>query len=791
MTNPLSEADLSALKKYNRAANYLAVSQIYLHDNVLLKRPLKHSDIKARLLGHWGTVPGINFVYSHINRLIVQNSAKFLYVVGPGHGFPGMQANLFIEKALTKYYPEKIPYNEAGIREICSKFSAPYGYPSHSNPMAPGAILEGGELGYALSIAYGSVLDNPDLITCCLVGDGEAETGPMAASWHINKLVNPAKNGAVLPIVHVNGYKISGPTFLGRMSDIEIGKLFEGYGYEPFFVSGDDPNIIHPQMARTMDLAYAKIREIQRMSREGNCEKPKFPVIIMRTPKGWTGPKFDGEEKLEGNCKSHQVVFAKAKTNKRHLREIEKWLKSYKFHELISAKSKKFEFVKEIQSLIPPDKWSCGTNPHAFGGKISRDLKMPVLSKLAWKLDKRGRTTSSPMKFCGEFLAGLFEKNMKANNLRIFSPDETYSNKIDAVFRHTARSWQWPIEEWDTDLSRDGKVMGMLSEHSLFGLHHGYSVTGRHGVFVSYESFVQVIASMADQYVKFIKASEEVDFREPLPAVNVILTSLLERQDHNGFSHQNPSFISSMLEKDGNIIYAYFPPDANCMLMTMKECFESRDRLNVIVAGKKDLFNWLSLSEAKKQMKEGIMTWDFASDEDPQIVFAASGDYVTAESLAGIQILKELLPDVRVRFVAISELTALGVGDETVASSNEILDEHFTMDKGVIYNFHGYPHTVKKLLFDYSGAHRIRVNGYVEEGSTTSPFDMEVRNKTSRYHLVMQAADKLFAGNDITKGKLWEIKTEIEKRLKDHHEYIIENGDDPDSIKRWKWTGRS
>ncbi len=391
MTKYLSVAEIDALKKYNRAANYLAVAQIYLRDNVLLKKPLKQSDIKARLLGHWGTVPGINFVYSHINRLIIKNSAKFLYVVGPGHGFPGIQANLFIEKSLSKFYPKVIPYNEKGIREICSKFSAPYGYPSHSNPAAPGAILEGGELGYSLAVAYGSVLDNPDLITCCLVGDGESETGPLATAWHINKLVNPAKNGAVLPIVHINGYKISGPTFYGRMSDIELAKLFEGYGYEPFFVSGDDPDYIHHEMAKAMDTAYAKIRGIQKMAREGDLEKPKFPVIILRTPKGWTGPKFDGETKLEGNCKSHQVVFGKAKTNKRHLREIEKWLKSYKFHELISAKSRKFEFVPEIQSLIPPEKWSCGTNPYAYGGKISRDLKMPALSKLAWKLEKRGR----------------------------------------------------------------------------------------------------------------------------------------------------------------------------------------------------------------------------------------------------------------------------------------------------------------------------------------------------------------------------------------------------------------
>ena len=792
MHNPIPSAEIDALKKFNRAANYLSVAQIYLHDNILLTKPLKSSDIKVRLLGHWGTVPGINFVYSHVNRIIVKNSAKFLFVVGPGHGFPAMQANLFMEKSLSKFYPKTIPYNEKGIREICAKFSAPYGYPSHSNPGAPGAILEGGELGYALSVSYGSVLDNPDLITCCLIGDGEAETGPMAASWDINKIVNPAKNGAVLPILHLNGYKISGPTFLGRMSDIEIAKLYEGHGYEPFFVTHNgDEDQTHAEMAKVMDTCYKKIRSIQKQARESDVEKPKFPMIVLRTPKGWTGPTNDGDEKLADNCSSHQVVFAKAKNNKRHLKEIEKWLKSYKFHELIESKSKKFGFVKEIQKLIPPEGWSCGTNKHGFGGKISRDLKMPALTKLAVNPKKRGMETASSMEYCGEFLAELLAKNISKNNFRIFSPHETYSNKIHAVFRHTKRAWQWPIESWDKDLAREGKVMEMLSEHSLFGLHHGYSVTGRHGIFVSYEAFVHIISSMADQYVKFLKASREFDFREPLPPVNVILTSLLERQDHNGFSHQNPSFVSSMMEKDGDIIHAYFPPEANCMLVTMQECLESRDRLNIIVAGKKPQLTWLTLTEAKKQMGQGIMTWEFASDPDPQVVFAASGDYVTNESLAAIQLLKEFLPDIRARFVSISELTALGVGDETVSSDSDILNEFFTMDKGVIYNFHGYPHTIKKLLFDYEGSHRIQINGYLEEGSTTSPFDMEVRNKTSRYHLVMQAAEKLYSGNDISRGKLWEIKGEIAQRLDDHRAYICEHGDDPKHISDWKWKGRS
>ena len=790
MKNKIYPTEIDALKKFVRAADYLAAAQIYLQDNVLLQHKLKQVDIKPRLLGHWGTCPGINFVYAHINRLIIKNEAEILIVIGPGHGFPAMQANLFLEGSLTKYYPKTIPFNEKGLKEICERFSAPYGYPSHSNPAAPGAILEGGELGYSLSVAFGSVLDNPDLITCCFIGDGEAETGPIAAAWHVNKILSPKENGAVLPILDINGYKISGPTIFGRMSDIELAKLFEGYGYEPFFVTEDNNEDIHEQMVKTIDTCYTKIRNIQHQARntDEDTTKPRWPMIVLRTPKGWHSVQEYNGTKLEGNCQSHQVILKDCKTDQKQLHTLEQWLQSYRFEELFKKDLfGRMQFCDEIKSLIPQKGMASGSQSYAFGGEIVQKLRYPSLKKLANQVPTPGTEKDSSMKKCGSFLEEVFKLNKKANNLRIFSPDETYSNKIDAVFNETKRSWQWPNESWDEDMAREGKVMEMLSEHTLFGLLHGYNVTGRHGVFVSYEAFVQVIASMADQYVKFVKASQEVPFRKPLPALNIILTSLLERQDHNGFSHQNPSFISSMMEKDGNIIHSYFPPDANSMLVTMKECFQSRNRLNCIVAGKKQQYNWLSLTQAEKQMDQGIMTWDFTSDTDPQIVLAASGDYVTNECLAAIQIMKTLLPNTRLRFVNVSELTALGVGDETVASNSTFLDQFFTQHKGVVYNFHGYPHTIKKLLFDYSGCQRIKVNGYLEEGSTTTPFDMETRNKTSRYHLILDMIEKLQAQEDINQEEYQTVKKEIDQKLKDHKTYILEHGVDPKEIEEWQW----
>lgn len=782
--------DIIALKKYVRATNYLAASQIYLKDNVLLERPLAHADIKPRLLGHWGTCPGINFVYANVNRLIKNTNADFIYIVGPGHGFPALQANLFVEGSLTHFYPEKIPYSTTGVKHICERFSAPYGYPSHSNPSAPGAILEGGELGYSLAVAYGTVLDNPDLITVCLVGDGESETGPLAAAWQVNKLLSPIDSGAVLPIIHVNGYKISGPTVFGRMSDEELTNYFSGLGYEPLIVDHDLPTDVYVQMADTMDAAYARIRAIQSKARGGeDVEKPRWPMIILKTPKGWTGTPADEHLKFEGNYASHQVIMDDVAKDDRHLELLETWLTSYGIDELLTLDGDTITFDADIRALIPPVGKSCGTQRYSRGGDIVRELQLPDLTTYAVdvKKDARGAIATSSLFAYGTVLRDAFKLNEANHNLRLFSPDETYSNQLQSVFEVTGRAWQWPKKEWDQDLSRTGRVMELLSEHTLFALLHGYTVTGRHGLFASYEAFVQVIASMADQYAKFIKASQNVAWRKPVPPVNIVLTSLLERQDHNGFSHQNPSFISSMLEKDGDIISCYLPPDANTLLVTLRKTFESRNALNLIVADKKPLPQWLTLDEAETQMKDGIMTWDFASDADPEVVLAASGDHATEESLAAIELLKIYVPAARVRFVNVSELTALGVGDPTTATNSAFLDRYFTPDRGVVFNFHGYPQTIKKLLFDYTGAHRVQVNGYVENGSTTTPFDMEVRNRTDRLHLVVDLAAKLRDGGFIAPEKFADIETSINDKLKAHHDFIIKNGVDPEEIEKWKW----
>lgn len=782
--------EINALKKYVRATNFLATSQIYLKQNVLHKRPLAHSDIKPRLLGHWGTCPGINFVYANINRLIVKHNRPFIYLVGPGHGFPAVQANLFLEGSLSHFYPETIPYNETGIEDICKKFSAAYGYPSHANPEAPGQILEGGELGYSLSVGWGAVLDNPDLIATVLIGDGESETGPLAASWYANRLVSPATNGAVLPIVHINGYKISGPTRMGRMSHEELDLEFRGLGYFPIIVDSDAEEDIYVQMTNAMDTAYSMINEIQTRARSGeDVVKPRWPVILMRTAKGWTGVSEYNGVKLEGNCESHQVIVNKCATDKGHLDSLNNWLASYHFQELYHMNNKgELIFDADICSLIPPKQLACGRQHLTYGGEVVRALSNPDLEKLCYGPEvPRGQRGFSMLKM-GQWMRDAFKLNRDQNNLRIFSPDETYSNQLQAVFEETDRAWQWPIESWDEDMSRDGRVIELLSENLLFGMLHGYTVTGRHGMFPTYESFSQVVSSMADQYCKYVYASQGVHFRKPLPACNVVLSSLLERQDHNGYSHQNPSFLGAMLEKHPKIISAYLPADANSTLVYTERAFADRDKLNILVAGKKELPQWLSLEEARKQAKDGVMVWDFASDENPDIVLAGCGDYVTQECMASLVLIRELLPRARIRFVSVTELSSDGLGSRKFKEKPWLMDEIFTQDKGVVFNYHGYPNTIKKLIFDYKGSRRFRIKGYEEEGSTTTPFDMGVRNGTSRYHLVIDMAYKLFQQGVIDETQHVSITTDMLQRLVDHRNYIKANGVDPIEIENWVWT---
>ena len=764
------DTSIKTIEKYVRAANYLSAAQIFLRDNFLLERKLKPEDIKPRLLGHWGTSPGINFIYANLNYLIKKHRAEFLFVLGPGHGFAGLQANLFIEGTLAKYYPEASP-DAKGVGYIVKNFSWPYSFPSHSNPGAPGVILEGGELGYALSTAYGSVLDNPELITACVVGDGEAETGPTATAWHLHRFINPAANGAVLPILHLNGYKISGPTIFGRMTNKELTALFTGYGYDPVILEGED---IYEKAVRVFESCYQKIKE----------RSPRPPMIILKTLKGWTGIKTLKGVKIEGNYPAHQVVATAANTDKQELKVVEKWLKSYKFEELFDPDK---GFSNEIKELIPDGELKMGDNRHALGGTVMKPLILPDAAKFSEDAKIPGTLGSSSMRRAGLYLNEVFKSNKDSRNFRLFSPDETYSNKLDAIFETTARAWMLPKESWDKDLAADGRVIEMLSEHSLQGLMQGYILTGRHAIFASYEAFIQIITSMVDQYAKFLKvATSDVSWRPPIPSLNYILTSSGWRQEHNGFSHQNPGFITDMLQKPGCAVRVFFPPDGNSTLTVLKECLESRNSINVIVAGKTLEPRWLTPELAKKEFDAGLMTWDFASEDDPHIVFAGAGDYLTKESLAAINIVKKEAPEIRVRFVSILELSALGLGGGECHIPLSF-DEFFTPDKPVIFNFHGYPGALKQVLFDYGKDERFKVHGYIENGSTTTPLDMQIRNGTSRWDLAIEAFQLMKERDFLDNKKAEALVKKYQEKLKEHREYIKIHGVDPEEIENWTW----
>ena len=785
----------SALSKYIRAADYLSAAQIYLRSNFLLTEPLTAKDIKPRLLGHWGTCPGINFTYAHLNRAITVHDLDMMFVLGPGHGFPAIQANLFLEGTLSKYYPQ-IPRTTVGVAELFKKFSWPYGFPSHSNPEAPGVILEGGELGYALATSFGSILDNPKLITACLVGDGEAETGPTATAWHLNKLINPATNGAVLPILHLNGYKISGPTFFGRMSDEELMALFTGYGYEPHIVDAYTETDVHTRMSSVLDNAVEAIRFTQHCSREGTLSKtPKWPMIILRTPKGWHSIDYLDGKRIEDNNFSHQVIAEQAKTNPEHLAKLEEWLRSYRFHELFDGE----KFDDEIESLVPASDRRMGDTSHARGGEPHyKPLTLPELSDYAatstCNLDDPICGMESSMEKIGAYFRDAMRLNEENRNLRLMSPDETYSNKLQAVFEYTDRAFVWPHKDWDIDLAHDGRVLEMLSEHSLQGLLQGYVLTGRHGVFASYEAFIQIVASMADQYAKFLRIARTVSWRGTIPSLNYILSSTGWRQEHNGFSHQNPGFIDGILQRQGEFTYVYFPPDANTALVTFDRVMRSSQEINVMVCGKRPLPIWRTLEEAKSDVADGIAIWDFASDDDPHMVFASAGDYPTQEVLAAISIVRQEVPAFRMRYVNITSLSTIGFGIGNAHNNvgRERFVHYFTDDKPVRMNFHGYPQTIKQILFDYGcDATRFIVHGYEESGSITTPFDMMVRNHVDRFHLAMEAFALAEDQGVLNAQEAMMLREKYEKKLADHTAYIIEFGDDPENITNWIWESRS
>lgn len=759
---PITKEELDWANRHWNTANYLAAASIYLKDNFLMERKLNLDDIKDSLLGHWGTCPGINFIYTHLNLLGYKTNANILPIVGPGHGFAAVLANLFIDGSLKKYYPD-YTNDKKGIGKLIKSFCWPEGFPSHANPSVPGTIHEGGELGYALSTGFGAAFDNPDLLVPVIIGDGEAETGPTAAAWHSNKFLNPKTDGTVLPILHLNGFKISSPTIYGTMSDSELKSLFVGYGYEPIFVGES-----HKQMADALEYAYSKIKKIK------SGQKPIWPMIILKTRKGWTGVKKDSHgNQIEGNYRSHQVPLRDLKTNPKSFKLVEDWLLSYKPDEL-------FKFGKipsETLKFIPEIK--LGDNPNALGGNKRIPLVLPNVKKFEVKIKK---DACSGTEVLGKYLKSVFELNKKNNNFRIMSPDELSSNRLDAVLEATKRAYVWPNR--DHDLSPNGRVMEILSEHTLQGWLQGYLLTGRHGLFPSYEAFLPIIDSMVSQHLKFLKVSKDYKWRKPIPALNYLLTSVCWRQDHNGFSHQNPGFINVLLDKETEEQWTrfYFPADANMLLAQTEHVLQSTNRINIIVADKHPIKQWLTYDEAVKQCKSGAGVWKFISDNNPDVVLSACGDYQTQEAIAAIKIVKKEVPDIKIRFVNVSELNVIGNHEYANSlSENEFIDL-FTKDKDVIFNFHGYPDTIKQLLFDRKNVSRFSIYGYNESGSTTTPFDMLIRNKVSRYHLAMYLLESAAKVNPKVERKSKAIISKLKDKIREHRNYIVKHGKDPEEI---------
>lgn len=777
----MASEDIAKIQKYVRAANYLSVTQIYLQDNVLLERPLRSADIKPKLFGHWGTCPGINFVYGHANHLVKKHGQSAIFVLGPGHGMPGLQANLFMEGTLEKYYDQATQTKE-GIGYISKMFAWPYGFSSHCSPETPGLILEGGELGYSLASAYGAVLDNPDLLAVCLIGDGEAETGAIATAWHTSKLIDPAKNGAVLPILHLNGYKISGPTIFGRMSDQELRDLFTGYGYEPFIVSDPD---IDEKMLKTLETCYERIAAIQKRARTTNDDfSPRYPMIILKSAKGWTTIKELRGQPIEGTIRAHQVVMPTVRGDDEELRLLEEWLRSYRFEELFDEAT---GFHQDILDVVPPEELWMGNNKTMFGHSY-KPLVLPEASTLAKQTNKPGEIQSNAMKMAGSYLRELFARNEDAHNLRLMSPDETYSNRLDEIFQVTSRGFVWPHDAGDQDLSRDGRVMEMLSEHTMHGLAQGYVLTGRHAVFTTYEAFAQIFSSMAHMYQKFLKYVRKMPWRQDIPSMNYLLTSTAWRQEHNGYSHQNPSFVSGMLEKHNDFIKAYYPVDDNSMLAIMEETMASKNQMNIITAGKTPEPRWMSYEAAKAALQDGLSVWEFASDKNPHLVVVGIGDYVTKEAMAAVETVKRDIPSLRIRFVNILRLQATCACEDEYHPQIPDAEKYFTVDKPVIVTFHGYPETMKNILFEAKNPHRFSVHGYMEEGGTTTPFDMQVRNHTDRYHLAIEMVEQALRQSVIEEAVKDELVAKYNKVLRDHHDYIMSHGADPEEIENWQWS---
>ncbi|MBD0265395.1 MAG: phosphoketolase family protein [Tolypothrix sp. Co-bin9] len=787
-SKPLTDEELRKINAYWRAANYLSVGQIYLLDNPLLKEPLKQEHVKPRLLGHWGTTPGLNFIYAHLNRVIKKNDLNTIYIAGPGHGGPGLVANTYLEGTYSEYYPNISPDAE-GMKKLFKQFSFPGGIPSHVAPETPGSIHEGGELGYALSHAYGAAFDNPDLIVACVIGDGEAETGPLAASWHSNKFLNPVHDGAVLPILHLNGYKIANPTVLARMSHEELESLFVGYGYKPYFVEGSDPEIVHQLMAATLDTIIREIKEIQEDARSnGNTERSPFPMIILRTPKGWTGPKEVDGKKTEDFWRSHQVPFGEISSKPEHLKLLEEWMRSYKPEELFD---KNGTLIPELAELAPKGQRRMGDNPHANGGILLRDLKMPDFRNYAVEVDKPGAVVAEATKVMGKLLRDVMKLNSERRNFRIVGPDETKSNRLDAVFEATDRAWDAEILPEDENLSPDGRVMEILSEHTCEGWLEGYLLTGRHGLFSCYEAFIHIIDSMFNQHAKWLKTTRHIPWRRPIASLNYLLTSHVWRQDHNGFSHQDPGFIDHVVNKKSEVIRVYLPPDANTLLSVTDHCLRSRNYVNVIVAGKQPALQYLDMEAAVKHCTKGIGIWEWASNDkgfEPDVVMACAGDVPTLETLAAVDILRQHFPDLKVRVVNVVDLMTLQPQSEHPHGlSDKDFDTLFTTDKPVIFAFHGYPWLIHRLTYRRTNHDNFHVRGYKEEGTTTTPFDMVVLNELDRFSLVDDVIDRV----PHLGYKAAYVKQMMHDKLIEHKLYITEHGQDMPEILHWKWQDSS
>jgi xylulose-5-phosphate/fructose-6-phosphate phosphoketolase len=784
MSQPLSKGQVEAMHAYWRAANYLSVGQIYLYDNPLLQEPLRLEHIKPRLLGHWGTTPGLNFIYVHLNRLIQERDLDMIYICGPGHGGPAMVANTYLEGTYSELYPN-VSQDAEGMKQLFRQFSFPGGIPSHAAPETPGSIHEGGELGYALSHAFGAAFDNPDLIVACVIGDGEAETGPLATAWHSNKFLNPVTDGAVLPILHLNGYKIANPTVLARISRAELESLFVGYGYRPYFVEGADPEPMHQLMAATLDTVIDEIKAIQHRARtNGSVDRPRWPMIVLRTPKGWTGPKEVDGQKTEDFWRSHQVPLAELASQPEHVKLLEEWMKGYKPEELFDERG---TLRPHLAALAPKGMRRMGANPHANGGVLLKELRMPDFRGYAVEVPKPGMVVAEATRVMGRFLRDVMKLNMDHRNFRVFGPDETTSNRLDALFEVTGRTWLAETIPEDEALAPDGRVMEILSEHTCQGWLEGYLLTGRHGLFNTYEAFVHIVDSMFNQHAKWLKVSRELPWRAPIASLNYLLSSHVWRQDHNGFSHQDPGFIDHVVNKKADVIRVYLPPDANTLLSVTDHCLRSRNYVNVIVAGKQPALQYLTMDQAIKHCTAGVGIWEWASNDmgaEPDVVMACAGDVPTLETLAAVALLRQYFPDLKVRVVNVVNLMKLQPQSEHPHGlSDKEFDVIFTTDKPIIFAYHGYPWLIHRLTYRRTNHKNLHVRGYKEEGTTTTPFDMVVLNDLDRFHLVEDVIDRV--------PKLGYhaayAKQRIRDKLIDHKEYITIYGEDMPEVRDWKW----